>query len=203
VAPPRFAHLSLVMGPDHAPLSKRHGATSVAEFRAKGYLPEALVNYLALIGWSPALPFLRDAGLVDGRARSRGARLAGRRAAADGGLGRPPEPAARAAARGVPFRRWRGPGRRRAGGRAVRGRGPGRATALPTAGVGPTASGPTASVSCRGGARERANRAEGEGVVPPHPRCPHRGWPMAPSSTSSCRPSTPRPTWRPEKGWRP
>jgi glutamyl-tRNA synthetase/nondiscriminating glutamyl-tRNA synthetase len=52
-APPVFAHLSLVMGPDHSPLSKRHGATSVAEFRAKGYLPEALVNYLALIGWSP------------------------------------------------------------------------------------------------------------------------------------------------------
>src|SRR5437762_5240862 len=50
---PRFAHLALVMGPDHTPLSKRHGATSVAEFRAKGYLPEALVNYLALIGWSP------------------------------------------------------------------------------------------------------------------------------------------------------
>ena len=50
---PTFAHLSLVMGPDHSPLSKRHGATSVAEFRAKGYLPEALVNYLALIGWSP------------------------------------------------------------------------------------------------------------------------------------------------------
>ncbi len=52
-APPIFAHLSLVMGPDHSPLSKRHGATSVAEFRGKGYLPEALVNYLALIGWSP------------------------------------------------------------------------------------------------------------------------------------------------------
>ena len=52
-APPEFAHLSLVMGPDHTPLSKRHGATSVAEFRARGYLPEALVNYLALIGWSP------------------------------------------------------------------------------------------------------------------------------------------------------
>ena len=51
--PPQFAHLSLVMGPDHTPLSKRHGATSVAEFRAKGILPEALVNYLALIGWSP------------------------------------------------------------------------------------------------------------------------------------------------------
>ncbi len=52
-AAPVFAHLSLVMGPDHSPLSKRHGATSVAEFRGKGYLPEALVNYLALIGWSP------------------------------------------------------------------------------------------------------------------------------------------------------
>jgi len=51
--PPRFAHLALVLGPDHSPLSKRHGATSVAEFRAKGYLPEALVNCLALIGWSP------------------------------------------------------------------------------------------------------------------------------------------------------
>jgi glutamyl-tRNA synthetase len=51
--PPKFAHLALVMGPDHSPLSKRHGATSVAEFRARGYLPEALVNYLALIGWSP------------------------------------------------------------------------------------------------------------------------------------------------------
>src|SRR6187401_1188062 len=51
--PPIFAHVSLVMGPDHSPLSKRHGATSVAEFRARGYLPEALTNYLALIGWSP------------------------------------------------------------------------------------------------------------------------------------------------------
>ncbi len=50
---PAFAHLSLVMGPDHSPLSKRHGATSVAEFRARGYLPEALTNYLALLGWSP------------------------------------------------------------------------------------------------------------------------------------------------------
>jgi nondiscriminating glutamyl-tRNA synthetase len=51
--PPVFAHVPLVLGPDHAPLSKRHGATSVAEFRARGYLPEALVNYLALLGWSP------------------------------------------------------------------------------------------------------------------------------------------------------
>jgi nondiscriminating glutamyl-tRNA synthetase len=53
VAPPSFGHLSLVLGPDHAPLSKRHGVTSVIEFRQHGYLPEALVNYLALLGWSP------------------------------------------------------------------------------------------------------------------------------------------------------
>ena len=51
--PPRFAHVPMVLGPDHSLLSKRHGATSVAEFRARGYLPEALTNYLALIGWSP------------------------------------------------------------------------------------------------------------------------------------------------------
>jgi glutamyl-tRNA synthetase len=51
--PPVFAHVPYVLGPDHAPLSKRHGATSVREFRARGYLPEALTNYLALIGWSP------------------------------------------------------------------------------------------------------------------------------------------------------
>ena len=50
---PTFAHVSLVLGPDHGVLSKRHGATSVAEFRARGYLPEALANYLALLGWSP------------------------------------------------------------------------------------------------------------------------------------------------------
>jgi glutamyl-tRNA synthetase len=51
--PPVFAHVSLVLGPDHSPLSKRHGATSVQEFRERGSLPEALANYLALIGWSP------------------------------------------------------------------------------------------------------------------------------------------------------
>jgi glutamyl-tRNA synthetase/nondiscriminating glutamyl-tRNA synthetase len=53
LTPPAFAHLALVLGPDHTPLSKRHGATSVREFRERGILPEALVNYLALIGWSP------------------------------------------------------------------------------------------------------------------------------------------------------
>ncbi len=51
--PPQFAHLSMILGPDRTPLSKRHGATSVAHFRETGYLPEGLVNYLALLGWSP------------------------------------------------------------------------------------------------------------------------------------------------------
>jgi nondiscriminating glutamyl-tRNA synthetase len=51
--PPRFGHVPNVLGSDHSKLSKRHGATSVGEFRDRGYLPEALANYLALIGWSP------------------------------------------------------------------------------------------------------------------------------------------------------
>lgn len=50
---PKFAHVSMILGPDRARLSKRHGATSIAEYREKGYLPEALVNYLALLGWYP------------------------------------------------------------------------------------------------------------------------------------------------------
>ncbi len=50
---PRFAHLPLILGPDKRRLSKRHGATSVDEFRRMGVLPEALFNYLALLGWSP------------------------------------------------------------------------------------------------------------------------------------------------------
>jgi glutamyl-tRNA synthetase len=51
--PPAFAHLPTVLGPDGQKLSKRHGATSLDEFRAQGYLPDALLNYLALLGWSP------------------------------------------------------------------------------------------------------------------------------------------------------
>jgi glutamyl-tRNA synthetase len=50
--PPQFAHLPLLVGPDGKKLSKRHGAVALETFRAKGYLPEALVNYLALLGWS-------------------------------------------------------------------------------------------------------------------------------------------------------
>jgi len=48
---PEFVHLSAILGPDHERLSKRHGATSMSNFRELGYLPEALVNYLALLGW--------------------------------------------------------------------------------------------------------------------------------------------------------
>jgi glutamyl-tRNA synthetase/nondiscriminating glutamyl-tRNA synthetase len=52
--PPEFAHLSTILGPDRKPLSKRHGATSLASFREMGILPEALRNYLLLLGWSAA-----------------------------------------------------------------------------------------------------------------------------------------------------
>jgi glutamyl-tRNA synthetase len=50
---PAFAHVPLILGPDKKRLSKRHGATSVGEYEAQGYLPEAMVNFLALLGWSP------------------------------------------------------------------------------------------------------------------------------------------------------
>jgi glutamyl-tRNA synthetase len=50
---PQFAHLPLILGPDHTLLSKRNGSASVGELTAKGYLPHALLNYLALLGWSP------------------------------------------------------------------------------------------------------------------------------------------------------
>jgi glutamyl-tRNA synthetase len=51
--PPAFAHVPLILGPDKKRLSKRHGATSVMEYHRLGYLPEAMVNFLALLGWSP------------------------------------------------------------------------------------------------------------------------------------------------------
>ena len=50
--PPHYAHLPLIVGPDRQPLSKRHGAVAVETFRDEGFLPDALVNYLALLGWS-------------------------------------------------------------------------------------------------------------------------------------------------------
>ncbi len=51
---PRYGHHSLILAPDGSKLSKRHGATSIGEFRGLGYLPAAIVNYLALLSWHPA-----------------------------------------------------------------------------------------------------------------------------------------------------
>ena len=50
---PKFGHISLILGSDHKKMSKRHGATSVQAYRDMGYLPDAMVNYLALLGWAP------------------------------------------------------------------------------------------------------------------------------------------------------
>ncbi|UCF69819.1 MAG: glutamate--tRNA ligase [candidate division WOR-3 bacterium] len=50
---PKYAHLPLILGEDKSKLSKRHGAASLMEYRKQGYLPEAVLNYLALLGWSP------------------------------------------------------------------------------------------------------------------------------------------------------
>lgn len=50
---PAFAHVPMILGPDGRRLSKRHGATSIAEYAARGILPWAMVNFLALLGWSP------------------------------------------------------------------------------------------------------------------------------------------------------
>ncbi len=52
IPPPRFAHLPMILGPDRAKLSKRHGATAALEYREQGFMPEALSNFLALLGWS-------------------------------------------------------------------------------------------------------------------------------------------------------
>jgi nondiscriminating glutamyl-tRNA synthetase len=51
--PPHFAHLPIILGTDRSKLSKRHGALSVLEYRKEGYLPDAIFNFLALLGWSP------------------------------------------------------------------------------------------------------------------------------------------------------
>lgn len=50
---PEFGHISLILGKDRTKMSKRHGATSVQQYRELGYLPEAIVNFLALLGWAP------------------------------------------------------------------------------------------------------------------------------------------------------
>ncbi|MCK4353620.1 MAG: glutamate--tRNA ligase [Dehalococcoidia bacterium] len=50
--PPQFAHLPMILGPDRAKLSKRHGATNIIDYREQGYLPQTMINFLALLGWS-------------------------------------------------------------------------------------------------------------------------------------------------------
>ena len=50
--PPQFAHLPMILGPDRSKLSKRHGATALTDYRDQGYLPETMLNFLALLGWS-------------------------------------------------------------------------------------------------------------------------------------------------------
>lgn len=52
ISPPQFAHIPMILGTDRARLSKRHGATSVLAYRDEGYLPEAVINFLARLGWS-------------------------------------------------------------------------------------------------------------------------------------------------------
>jgi len=53
--PPEFAHVPMILAPDRSKLSKRHGAMSVQEFHDLGYLPEAVLNYLAFLGWTPSM----------------------------------------------------------------------------------------------------------------------------------------------------
>ncbi len=54
IQPPEFAHIPLILGTDRSRMSKRHGATSISEYREMGFLPDALVNYISLLGWAPA-----------------------------------------------------------------------------------------------------------------------------------------------------
>ena len=65
-APPIFAHVPLILGPDRTRMSKRHGATSVSSYQEEGFLSEAFRNFLCLLGWSPGddSQFLRTAGIV-------------------------------------------------------------------------------------------------------------------------------------------
>jgi glutamyl-tRNA synthetase len=74
---PVFAHVPIILGPDRSKLSKRHGAVSVLWYRDQGYLPEAMVNFLALLGWSPgedreimSVPELIEAFSLEGIGRS-------------------------------------------------------------------------------------------------------------------------------------
>lgn len=50
---PKYSHLAMILGPDRSKLSKRHGATAVSEYKSQGYLAEALINFMAFLGWNP------------------------------------------------------------------------------------------------------------------------------------------------------
>ena len=70
LAAPEFGHMPLIMGTDGAKLSKRHGGVAVEEYKREGFLPDALVNYLLLLGWSPGsdreiIPLADAVGLFD------------------------------------------------------------------------------------------------------------------------------------------
>ena len=54
IEPPEYAHLPLILAKDRSKLSKRHGGTSLTEYKREGYLPEAMINFMALLGWHPA-----------------------------------------------------------------------------------------------------------------------------------------------------
>ncbi|MFH0772450.1 MAG: glutamate--tRNA ligase [Candidatus Omnitrophota bacterium] len=54
IEPPKFAHIPLILGIDRSRMSKRHGATSISDYSKMGFLPEALVNYVSLLGWAPS-----------------------------------------------------------------------------------------------------------------------------------------------------
>jgi len=76
--PPQFAHLPMILGTDRSKLSKRHGAVSITEYRELGYLPEAMVNFLALLGWSldDKTEILSRQRLIDGFSLERVSRTA-------------------------------------------------------------------------------------------------------------------------------
>jgi len=61
-SPPQFAHIPLILGSDKSRLSKRHGAVGVLEYKKEGYLPEALMNFISLLGWSPTPTARRPGG---------------------------------------------------------------------------------------------------------------------------------------------
>jgi glutamyl/glutaminyl-tRNA synthetase len=90
--PPAFAHLPLLLNPDRSKLSKRHGDASVEDFQASGFMPEALLNFVAFLGWSPPLPGQTAGGPAAGGVAGKGGRGAAKQGAAAPAA---PAPAAR------------------------------------------------------------------------------------------------------------